>query len=453
MKKTVNLRTGNITKSLVSLALPLMGMSFVQMAYNLIDMFWIGRLGAGAVASVGTGGLLVWLSMGIHTLAQVGGQVFVGQNLGREEYDTARCYGSASIWISVGLSTLLGLIFFFGKVPIIAFFNLNSQEVILGAQDYIAIVGGCILFQLLAKLLTSLITATGDSRTPFFATTIGLVLNIALDPIMIFGWFGFPALGIVGAAIATVLAQGVMLGVLLYHTKKNSTLFAHGSIFHVPEVKFFKDIVRLGFPTACQATFFPLIAMVLSRMVASFGDNAVAVQRIGSQVESISWMTTDGFAIAVNSFMAQNFGAGDLQRTKQGYRKAMMILSCWGLFATMLLVFGATWIFHLFIEDPVVIAMGRDYLIILGLSQLFMCGEILSSSAMNALGRTFLPALVVIFFTFMRLPMSTLLTQTDLGLNGVWWSVTISTIFKGAIITGMMFWLLHHGAFRDKQRL
>lgn len=448
MPKTVNLRTGNITKSIVSLALPLMGMSFIQMAYNLTDMFWIGKLGAGPVASVGTGGLLIWMAIGLHTMAQLGGQVYVAQNLGRDDRQTAGQFASAAILLSLLISTVLGLTFYFARTPIVAFFNLTSPDVILGAEQYLAIVGGLVIFQLQAKLFTALITTTGDSHTPFIATMVGLVLNIFIDPMLIFGWFGLPALGIQGAAIATVFAQVVVLLVLLRHAKKGGALFDHVSLKALPAARFFKDIVRLGTPTTLQATLFPLIAMVLSRMVAGFGDNAVAVQRIGTQVESISWMTSEGFAIAVNSFIAQNYGANDIQRVKQGYYNTMKMVLCWGICASAVLILGATSIFQIFIAEEEVIALGRDYLIILGLSQLLMCAEIVSGSAMNALGRTMVPAIVVTIFTLMRIPLAMLLTsQTDLGLNGIWWSVTISSNCKGLVLTGIMLWIVHKKLF------
>ncbi len=447
MRQRVDLRSGNITRALVELALPLMGMSLIQMAYNLIDMFWIGRLGAGPVASVGTGGVLIWLATGIHTIAQLGGQVYVAQNLGREEYEEAGRFASASIWMSVLVSALLGVTFFFFRVPIIAFFQLNQADVVLGAQQYIAITGGLIVFQLLAKLLTALITTTGDSKTPFIATTVGLIFNILVDPILIFGWFGLPALGITGAAIATVSAQAVVLLILLRHVLRGGHLFSHLSLRRLPSRSHVASIAKLGLPTTFQATFFPMVAMIISRMIAAFGDDAVAVQRIGSQVESISWMTTEGFAIAVNSFIAQNYGAGDMIRAKQGYYRALKMLCCLGTGATLLLIFCAAPIFSLFIEDAAVVEMGRVYLVVLGFSQLFMCAEILSSNAMNALGRTLIPAIIITVFTAMRIPMAMVLTQTPLGLTGIWWSITLSSVFKGVTLVTVIFLLLRRKEF------
>lgn len=119
------------------------------------------------------------------------------------------------------------------------------------------------------------------------------------------------------------------------------------------------------------------ISMIIARLVAN-GDAAVAVQKVGSQIESISWMTTDGFAAAVNSFIAQNHGAGNRDRIRKGYSHAMGIVLVWGIFCTLLLILCPEPIFRIFITEPDVIPMGVDYLMILGVSQLFMSVEIYS---------------------------------------------------------------------------
>ncbi len=444
MSKRVDLLREPILSTLVKLSLPLMGMSFIQMAYNLTDMFWIGRLGSGPVAAVGTGGLLVWFCTGLHTISQLGGQVYVAQNIGAGDMKAAGQFASASMILSTVLTVSLGGIFFFGTTPIVAFFNLNDPSVVAQAEIYVKITCGFIFFMMLSKLLTALITATGDSKTPFIATTIGLVFNIVLDPILIFGYFGAPALGVLGAALATVFAQVVVFALLFAQVLRGQHLFAHVSRSNLPSPCVYKRILKLGLPTTIQATFFPAISMFISRTIASFGDEAVAVQRIGSQVESVSWMTSEGFAIAVNSFMGQNYGAGNLKRTKSCYYQALLMLGGIGILNTILLVAFAEEIFALFISEPEVIAMGATYLIILGVSQLFMCLEILSSSAMNALGKTTLPATVSIVFTGMRIPLALVLTSTALGLSGIWWSITLSTICKGLLLAAATLWILRH---------
>lgn len=433
MSKHINLLEGNIPKTIAKLALPLMGMTLLQMAYNLTDIFWIGKMGPLAVAAVGTGGQLIWLSTGIHTLAQLGGQVYVAQNLGAKDYKKAGTFAHASIILSIIINLLLGTAFIFFNKPIISIFNLNDPWVVSSAENYIAITGGFIIFLLLSKLLTALITTTGNSKTPFIATSIGLIFNIIFDPLFIYGFGIIPKMGVVGAALATVFAQIIVFLILLAYILKDKLLFAHINIKTIPCFSYFTKILKLSVLVTLQATLFPIFSIYISRIVASFGDNAVAVQRVGSQIESISWMMTDGFAIAVNSFVAQNYGAGNIDRAKKGYYTSLKILSTWGIFATILLIFGAKPIFSVFLNDPEVLKLGADYLVILGLSQLPMCLEILSNGSLNALGKTMVPATISIIFTGARIPMAHVLILTSLGLSGIWWSITISSVFKGIL--------------------
>ena len=128
------------------------------------------------------------------------------------------------------------------------------------------------------------------------------------------------------------------------------------------------------------------ISMIIARFVASYGDGAVAVQKVGSQIESISWMTADGFAAAVNSFIAQNHGAGNRARIRKGYRGAMGIVLIWGVFCTLLLMLCPAPVFRVFITEPELLPMGVDYLIILGVSQLFMSTEITTAGAFSDSG-------------------------------------------------------------------
>lgn len=179
--------------------------------------------------------------------------------------------------------------------------------------------------------------------------------------------------------------------------------------------------------------------MVLARFVASYGDAAVAVQKVGSQIESISWMTADGFAAAVNSFIAQNHGAGNKVRIRKGYSCAMGIVLIWGVICTLLLMLCPAPIFRIFITEPEILPLGIDYLVILGVSQLFMSVEITTAGAFSGYGKTLPPSVNSIIFTVLRIPLALLLIRTDLGLNGIWWSITISSILKGIVIFTLFF--------------
>ena len=248
-----------------------------------------------------------------------------------------------------------------------------------------------------------------------------------------------PAMQVLGAAVATVIAQFIVTMMFLYYASKDDLIFHKVDVRKKPDSKAMASIIKIGVPTSIQSMIFTAISMIIARLVAGYGDAAVAVQKVGSQIESISWMTSDGFAAAVNSFIAQNHGAGNRTRIKKGYSSAMGIVLIWGVLCTLLLILCPEPIFRIFIREADVIPLGIDYLIILGVSQLFMSVEITTAGAFSGYGRTIPPSIVSILFTASRIPLALVLTQTALGLNGIWWSITITSIFKGVLL---LIWFL-----------
>ena len=434
MSKNVDLLNGPVLPSLTRLAVPIMATSLIQTAYNLTDMLWIGRMGSNAVAAVGAAGMYMWLSNGLSALPKMGGQVNTGHALGAGRQEDAAAYAAAALQLTI----LFGLLFGFCSVifsgPLIGFFNLNDPQVILDAEVYLRITCGGVIFSFLNQAFTGIFTAAGNSRNSFVATLTGLVLNMVFDPVLIFGLGPFPAMGVMGAAIATVFAQAVVTVVFLFYAMRDTVVFSGVKILKNPGKEYFTGVLKIGFPTAIQSMIFTGISMVIARMVAGYGDAAVAVQKVGSQIESISWMTADGFAAAVNSFLAQNYGARKKERIRKGYGSAMGVVLLWGLFCTLLLILCPEPVFRLFISERDVIPMGVDYLVILGVSQLFMSVEITTAGAFAGLGKTLPPTVSSIVLTAARIPMAALLVKTPLGLNGIWWSITISSILKGIVL-------------------
>ena len=435
MKTRINLLEGNILPALSALALPIMATSLIQMAYNLIDMIWIGKIGASAVASVGAAGMFMWLSNGLATLAKMGGQIKVGHALGAQKKEDAASYAQSSIQMGIVFAIGFGILSVVFADEMIGFFQLNSAQVIQDAKLYLMITCGLVIFSFMNQIFTGILTAMGNSRTSFIGTGIGLVLNIVLDPLFIFGFGAIPPMGVAGAAIATVLAQLVVMLLFLYTILRDTVLFSNVHILHSYSSQHTMEIFRIGLPSAVQSMLFSGISMVIARLIAGWGDAAVAVQKVGSQIESISWMTAEGYAAALNSFVAQNHGAKNTDRIREGYRLSMIVMLSWGVFCSFVLIVFPQLIFQVFIQEAEVLPMGVDYLRILGVSQLFMCMEITTAGAFSGLGKTLPPSIVSITLTGARIPMAILLGRW-LGLNGVWWAITISSIGKGIVLLG-----------------
>lgn len=440
--QTNNLTEGKISKALLTLALPIMGTAFVQMAYNLTDVFWVGRLGSLATAAVGTGGFFTWLSMSLTFVSKLGTEVKVAQSVGKKDEQAIKSYVRSGIQLCVSMGLIYGLLLIFLRQPIVAFFNLRDGRVVTMAEEYIRIVGTGMLFTFMNQMFTSLWNGYGSSRAPFAINCIGLSVNMLLDPLLIHGYLGFPKLGVEGAAIATVFAQFMVFCVFLMLTRRNPVLFSDLRLLRRFDGEKMAEIVRIGFPAGFQNGLFAFFAMVISRIIADWGAVAVAVQRTGAQIEALSWMTASGFNTAIGAFTGQNFGAGRWERIKKGYLIGLGMVSIVGIASSLLFLFWGGEIFAKFLPEEEAVRLGTSYLRILGYSQLFMCIEILTSGGFNGFGKTLPPSFVSIFFNALRIPLALLLSSTALDLNGVWWSITLTSICKGILLTAWFCYLL-----------
>ena len=437
-----NLTQGPILKTLTKLAIPIMASSFLGTLYNITDMAWIGLLGSKAVAGVGVGGMFTWLSQGLAAMARMGGQVQVAQCIGRGERDRAHGFAQAAVQLATLMGMAYAVISLVFTRQMVAFFQLTDPEAQTAALSYTKIACGLIVFSFLTLTMTGLYTAQGDSKTPFLANLIGLVTNMILDPVLILGPGPFPKLGVVGAAIATVTAQAIVmmmmiLGVIIQ--KKENVLKGIRLTAKIPK-EYLGGLCRIGIPTAIQGMAYCAISMVLTRMVSAYGAEAVATQRVGGQIESISWNTADGFAAALNAFIAQNYGAGKMDRVRKGYRASLWTVGIWGLLISFVFICFPKAIADIFFHEPKAVATAVGYLVIIGFSEAFMCVELTTVGALSGLGRTRLCSIISIAFTSARIPLAIILGGL-IGLSGIWWALSITSIIKGIIFTCTFLWI------------
>lgn len=435
MKKTNNLVTGNILSTLLKLSLPILGTSFIQMAYNMVDMMWVGRLGSHAVAAVGTAGFFTWFGNSLVYITKVGAEIGVSQSIGKEDYKGKNKFIYNSFLVNIIMAIIYTLIVITFNKQLIGFFKLGDANIIKLSQEYLIIVALGLIFTFLNPLFTGIFNASGNSKIPFLINSVGLVFNIVFDPILIFGLGIFPELGVAGAAIATVLAQAIatlLFGISFIRNGYSLSLKNRKYI----DKKYIYKVCKYGIPTASQNCLFTFFAMIIGRIIAQYGAVAIAVQKVGSQIEAISWMTAEGFSAALTVYIGQNYGAGKWDRILKGYRATILISSMIGIFATVLFIFFGDIVFTLFIPEKEAMLKGADYLRILGYSQLFMCLEITTTGAFSGFGNTITPSWVGGVFTGLRIPAAILLTKyTSLGIDGVWWSISGSSIVKGLLLT------------------
>ncbi|MDR0670226.1 MAG: MATE family efflux transporter [Treponema sp.] len=425
---TYNLTNGKIIKKLLTLAAPIIASNLMQMAYNLTDMFWLAKLGSDAVAASGAAGMYMWLSMGFLLIGRMGTEIGVSQSLGRGDKKTALGYFQNSLTIAIVAGILFGAFLLIFRHQCIGFFSFREEQVIGDAVVYLSIVAFFMPVNFAMAVIGGAFTAAGNSRTPFIVMAIGITANVVLDPLFI----QVLNLGVAGAAMATVISQAlVLVSVLIGYFGMGIKPFAGFRLFGPVEKSKITQILKWSTPIALENIFFCFLSMVTSRIEAGFGANAVAVSRVGSQLESLSWLIGAGFGSSLVVFIGQNYGAGKEERIREVIKISALILSLWGLFVMTFIWFAGPRVFALFFPEGELLEMGTVYLRILAFCQLSMNVEAVGSGAFKGSGKTIPPSVVVIGTNILKPVLALILSRTGLGLYGVWIGVVISANLRG----------------------
>jgi len=256
MKHKVDLTQGNIAIQLTKVALPIMFTSFIQMAYNLTDMFWIGRLGSGAVAAVGSAGFFIWLGMSIMLCTRIGMEVTVAQSAGKNDSVGMQRFILNGITISILIILVYSILIFMFAPRLIHFFNLgtdvNGFNPTAKGIQYLRILSCCMLFAFMSPCFSAIYNGLGKSKLPFYFNSAGLGLNIILDPLLIYGVWIFPRLEVAGAAIATIIAQVTVIFLFILSFRKNFIFMHKLKNFLTLQKDYCFRILKLDFRQQCK---------------------------------------------------------------------------------------------------------------------------------------------------------------------------------------------------------
>jgi putative MATE family efflux protein len=268
---------------------------------------------------------------------------------------------------------------------------------------------------------------------------VGLGLHIILDPLLIFGIGPFPRMGTNGAALATVLSQGMaatiyVLLIIRGKLKFGLSLFPKFNL----DLSTVQKIIKIGLPLSASGIVFIVVYILLNKVTATFGTEAIAALGIGNRMESLSFLTCFGFSQAAAALVGQNLGAKKPERAEKcAWRTVHIVVLITGFISVMFVLFPR-WISSFFISDPKVVTIAIDYLRILALSQVFMALEIVLEGSFSGAGNTIPPMTVSIPGSVLRVPLAYLIAISwGVGVNGIWWAITLTTIAKG---TTLAFW-------------
>lgn len=429
--KKIDLTKGKVIKVITALALPIMGSSLLQFTYNLVDMLWVGGLGSDAVASIGSSSFYIGLGYSINALVVIGTGIKVAHGIGEKDDNQVKEYINAGIFINILMGLIFGLVLIFMGKEFIGFLHLKNAIVERDAYYYLALNCPILFFTFFNVLYARISGSFGNNKLAFKINALGLIINIILDPIFIYT-FKF---GVLGAAIATLIANVVMF---VMYLAKSSGILKFNFQVGIDKNKII-EILRLGFPMAIQRILFTIINIILARIVASFGSDAIAGQRIGLEIESVMYMVIGGLNGAVSSFTGQNFGAKNFDRIKEGYNEALKIGIMYSLIIALVFLFLNKPLIRLFIREENTIMIAAAYLQVVAFSQIFSMLEMVSNGLFTGIGKPNIPATISVVFTALRIPMSLALIK-PFGVNGIWISIALSSILKG--ITAYLLYLV-----------
>ena len=435
MKGIKNLTEGPILRQLFMLAMPIMATSFIQMAYNLTDMAWVGRIGSEAIAAVGSVGLLIWMTTSLALLNKVGSEVSVGQAIGMKDETAAHNFATHNLTLSLIISAAWAIILFSFAPIIIQFYELE-EHIASDAIKYLRIVSTAFPFVFMSGAFTGIFNASGRSKIPFTINGIGLIINMVLDPlfIFVFDWKTD------GAAFATWLAQACVFGLFVYKLKIKKILWDDFQFFSKLKRIYTIKIFKIGFPVATLNVLFAFANMFLGRTASTVGGHiGLMAMTTSGQIEALTWNTSQGFSTALSAFVAQNYAAKKISRVLKAFKSTLFMTLVFGIFCSLLFIFWGNNIFAIFVPEKEAYEAGGLALRIDGYSQLFMMLEIVIQGVFYGMGRTIPPAIISISCNYLRIPMALLFVSFGWGLSGIWWTICLTSIIKGIII---LIWFL-----------
>nr|WP_040681425.1 MATE family efflux transporter [Thermococcus zilligii] len=359
---------GPVVKTLILLAYPLIINQLVQVLYNLTDTFWLGRLGRTELSAPGTAWPLVWLFTSIGAGFATAGFAFVSQYIGAGEYDKANRSAGALYSVMLLFSIAVGIIGVVLAPQMLRLMNV-SDTIYPYALSYTRVVFLGIPFSFTLSAFNFLLRAVGDTRTPVKINVGTVILNIVLDPLFIFGWGPFPRLGVIGAAIATMLSGtiGSVIGGYLLFTGRVGIHLTLETL--KPDFHLYSRIFRVGLPASIGSSTTALGFVILTRVIFTVGklygevhgipdfeDVAFATYSITNRLTNFMFAFTDGISMAMGTMVGQAIGARLYNRAKEIAEKTMVINFMVLSFGTLLFIIFRVPIFRFFINDPAVIA-------------------------------------------------------------------------------------------------
>ncbi len=438
---TEQILEGSIPRALWRLTLPTWGAFLTHDLLGIVDLFFVGRLGKEAVAAVAMSGIIMGIIIMLGTGVTTGTMALVSNALGRGDEEAARDATGQSLLMGLFLALLVVAFGVPLAGPILRLMGADSAVVAEGTP-YLRIFAVSSLALMTMMALSAALRGAGDAMTPFKAMVLGNAVNLVLDPILIFGLLGLPALGVAGSAWATLVGRstGLVVMVYVFFISRSGPFRLHLRDLRPNPVRIWR-ILRIGVFASGRMFVRNVAGLLLMRIVAAFGTVPVAAYGIAMRLQIVMFAPSIGFGTAAAAVIGQNLGA------RQPGRAARAGWMGTGMAAAICLVFmGVFWampdrIIALFNDEPEVVTMGAEVLLWFSASFVFMATEFVLGQGMAGAGDTLVPMLVKAFsLLVVGLPLAFGLSAALSSARGVWIAIFASNVMAGVSSAVLFRW-------------
>ena len=422
-----------LSKKIYRLAFPTILGFFGLTAFEIADIFWIGKIGPKAVAAIAASSFIEWILYAIMCLSGTGTSTLVAQFYGAGKKKEVFDVGREALHLSLVVSLMVVVILLVAISSIFNFMGLDVETHSYAMKYFrILILGFPVLY--IFSLQGLIFNAHGDTKTSTLTMLLAIFLNIILDPFFIFGWWGFPKLGVMGASIASILSTIIGMGLRTYLIRKKDFAAPFRELF-ITSRNYTMELLRIGTPAAINNAVWSFSFPLLATLITKFGMEPLAGLNIGNRIEGIPYFISVGFGIAVSTMVGQSFGRGNKPEVNRILKRGLAMITLILTPISLLFIFIPEDLIALLNTDPEVIKHGASYLRIIGYFEIFLGWELVIEGAFNGLGNTRPYMLIRVPLTLARIPLAYLFAfKFGYGINGIWWAITLSTFTKAIVL-------------------
>ena len=410
--------------------IPAVSSQLLSGIYTIVDGYFVGwGIGQGGLAAIGLSFPFSVIVTAIGAGIGVGGGALIAISMGRGREALAQRILGAMVFLMIAASAVSSLLLTPLAEYLLTFYKV-SPDIAEMARYYAWILIISSPAQVVTMAMLGAVRNDGFPRKAMAIMIAAFGTNIVLDWLWV---IVFP-FGIAGAAWATWISQAVVCGLFVYQLKCRNKLFGGFPFFVRLKERYTKRIFQLGLPVALLNTFFAIINLFMARTASTYGGHiGLMTLTAGGQMEAIAWNTSQGFSTALSAFTAQNYAARKKERILTAYHTTLKMTSIIGVLCTLLFVFYGSEVFSLIVPEQAAYEAGGIFLRIDGYSMIFMMLEITTQGMFYGTGRTVPPAIISISCNTLRIPLAIGLAAAGLGITGVWWAISLSSMLKGVV--------------------